>query len=418
MNSNANMLKDLANSSVVWETSSNFSDAKKITINKVEFLPLLNFLVESNDISATRYEGSDTQATNNKALICRDISSIVSIIQLILQWHESMENFPPNGDIIKIMFCMLGNEQIQSGTIPYNEFEEMFDLAPAPTTVDAPAEQNVIINVEASTIQGNNRAQAQAEVHANTSKINMQNRIYIPIDHGYNPFQDNDIMQNIMTVINSRDIETSKLQFPSMKEDIRKALMIRFQAASNNLNTTLIKYKQFKTVSDTRDGVKTIANWFNQNHETRRRFTEFNTEMLNNANKLTSHAKGLMIKETFNYLTKGVAGNVVDYNRFDEVIQKGYKDEFNDNTADKNLVRKAIKKLDDVSDAIKIRSEDHSEIVNELFTNINDMINSIPDKVVKLTVNLVKTGHKNKASDNLDTKYKYHRRPSNTEGIR
>ena len=80
MNSDANMLKELANSSVVWEISSTFSDIKKTELNKVELLPLLNFLVESNDILATRYEGSDKQATNNKALICRDISSIISII--------------------------------------------------------------------------------------------------------------------------------------------------------------------------------------------------------------------------------------------------------------------------------------------------------------------------------------------------
>ena len=81
MNSDANMLKELSNSSVVWEISSTFSDIKKTELNKVELLPLLNFLVESNDILATRFEGSDTQATNTKALICRDISSIVSIIQ-------------------------------------------------------------------------------------------------------------------------------------------------------------------------------------------------------------------------------------------------------------------------------------------------------------------------------------------------
>jgi hypothetical protein len=266
MNSNANMLKELANSSVVWETSSTFSDVKKTELYKVELLPLLNFLVESNDILATKYEGSDTQATNNRALICRDISSIVSIIQLILQWHETMENFPPNGDIIMIMFCMLGNEQIQSGIIPINDLEDMFDLDSAPANVGAPAEQSAGIHVRFSnnTVTGgtNISTNAQADFHNNASQKSTQNRIYMPIDHGYNPFQDNGIMQEIMTVINSRDIETSKLQFPYMKEDIRKALMIRYQTASNNLNTTLIKYKQFKNVSESNDGVKTFAKWF------------------------------------------------------------------------------------------------------------------------------------------------------------
>ena len=135
----------------------------------------MNFLVESNDILATRNEGSDTPATNNRALICRDISLIVSIIHLILQWHETMENFPPNGDIIMIMFCMLGNEQIQSGIIPINDLENMFDLDSAPANVGAPAEQSAGIHVRFSnnTVTGgtNISTNAQADFHNNAQLL-------------------------------------------------------------------------------------------------------------------------------------------------------------------------------------------------------------------------------------------------------
>ena len=73
-----------------------------------------------------------------------------------------------------IMFCMLGNEQIQSGIIPSNELEDMFDLDSAPANVGAPAEQSAGIHVRFSnnTVTGgtNISTNAQADFHNNASQ--------------------------------------------------------------------------------------------------------------------------------------------------------------------------------------------------------------------------------------------------------